>query len=91
MLSQLKRLETLRGLDLCILTPSITPGRLDAYMLAGGRVTGPGDDARLRPARRGPIRADDLDALLVLWSFLRRPRPELTILPLGRRDCTHAA
>ncbi len=90
-LTQLRRLERLRVLDVCILAPALAPRRLDAYFVRGGRVAGPAAAPQLQVPQPGWVGADDLDALLVVESFLRRPPPELTIVSLGRRDCFQAA
>jgi DNA polymerase III epsilon subunit family exonuclease len=87
-LGQLQRLEQLRRLELCILAPSLTPGRHDAYLVCGGRVALQRDTGGPFPPRTAasdPVAADHLDGLLVVGSFLRRPPPELTILPLASR------
>ncbi len=93
-IAQLQRLERLKRLELCILAPSLTPGRPAAYVVTGGRVIGP--EEAVEPSLGPPeapltVAADHLDGLLVVDSFLRLPPPELTILPLDRRDYGHAA
>ena len=90
-IAHLRRLERLRELEVCVLAPSLEPGRMDAYIVSGGRLVGPGSDTRTRAIRHGRVRAEELDALLVMEAFLLRPPAELTIIPLGRRDCRRAA
>jgi DNA polymerase-3 subunit epsilon len=92
----LERLERLRQLRCCILVPAAEPGFVRAIFVAGGSVAalrtlprgeGAGLEAeaglaasnRLTPAH---LAAEDLDALLVVGTFLRRPPPELRVAPL---------
>jgi DNA polymerase III epsilon subunit family exonuclease len=93
---ELRRLDRIRRLELCILAPALTPGCRDAYVVSGGRVRRHEHVSAARldftPASEGvgaggnlPIEADELDRLLVVDSFLARPPPELTLLPLSSR------
>jgi DNA polymerase-3 subunit epsilon len=91
----LAELERLRRLELCLLAPALEPGFQRAFFVSGGRVVTartllPGDAGRvevevgLAAARRaapahGP---EDMDELLLVGSFLRKPPPELRIVPL---------
>lgn len=88
-------LERLRRLQACILVPAREPGFVRAVFVAGGRVvdtrTVPrGGGARLEiesglaaaAAAVPSLAAEDADALLVIDGFLRRPPPELCIVPL---------
>jgi DNA polymerase III epsilon subunit family exonuclease len=92
----LERLERLRQLRCCVLVPAVQPGFARAVFVAGGRVAAVrtlprGDGARLE-AEAGiaaadrltaaHIAAEDLDALLVVGTSLRRPPPELRVAPL---------
>jgi DNA polymerase III epsilon subunit family exonuclease len=91
---ELKRLDRVRRLACCVLVPAGDPGYTRAFFVAGGRVAAertlpPGGgsalevEAGLAAARRpGEL---DLDELLLVDSFLRRPPPELRVAPL-RRD-----
>ncbi len=90
-IAHLRRLERLRELDVCVLAPSLEPGRMDAYFVSDGNLIGPGSDRGTRAMKHGRVRAEELDALLVMEAFLLRPPPELTIIPLGGRDCRRAA
>jgi DNA polymerase III epsilon subunit family exonuclease len=106
-LERLRRLERLRGLELCLIAPGIEPGWRKAFFVCGGEVCAvrslpPGAGARLeieaglafcRAAREGgggaltPNLAEDL---LLLDGFVRRPPPELAVLPLdGARITAH--
>src|SRR5262249_28453014 len=90
---ELERLDRVRRLEWCGLLPSGPPRPLPAVFLAGGRVASeralpPGGgavlevEAGLAAARRAG--ALDLDELLLVDSFLRRPPPELRVAPLSR-------
>jgi excinuclease UvrABC nuclease subunit len=97
-IQQLARLERLRAERRCLVTPAAEPGWRRAFFVAGGRVCAartlpPGGGARLevelgvgaaRSALAGaPSYApEDADELLVVEEFLRRPPPELQMLPL---------
>ena len=97
---ELKRLDQARGLGCCVLVPGVDPGFVRAFFVAGGRVAAernlpPGGgavlevEAGLSAARRaGEL---DLDELLLVDSFLRRPPPELRIAPLQREAILRAA
>jgi len=88
---ELDRLERLRTLERCLLVPAAEPGHVRAFFLAGGRVAAerslpPGGGAHLEveaglaAARRpGDL---DVDELLLVARFLRRPPPELTVVSL---------
>jgi DNA polymerase III epsilon subunit family exonuclease len=90
----LAELERVRRLECCVLAPALEPGFKRAFFVARGRIgavrtvpLGAGArvelDTGLRLAREerapGPTEADEL---LVLGSFLRRPPPEMAVLPL---------
>jgi hypothetical protein len=91
---ELERLDRVRRLECCVLVPSVETGYVRAVFVAGGRVAaertlpaGGGAalevEAGLAASRRpGEL---DLDELLLVDSFLRRPPPELRVAPL-RRD-----
>jgi hypothetical protein len=90
---ELKRLDRVRNLRCCVLAPAGEPGYNRAFFVAGGRVGAertlpPGGGATLEieaglAAARRPGELD-LDELLLVDSFLRRPPPELRVAPL---DC----
>jgi len=96
----LERLERLTALERCLLVPAVAPGHVRAFFLAGGRIAAertlpPGGGAHLEveaglaAARRsGEL---DLDELFLVARFLRRPPPELTIVPLERDAILAAA
>ena len=96
-IDRLARLDRLRRLEACVLAPALEPGAFDGFFVAGGRRRSRrprGSRARAsttgsqpRPRRRRRARRaspSTLDELLVLGSFLRRPPPELRVLPLDR-------
>jgi DNA polymerase-3 subunit epsilon len=93
---RLDELERLRGLELCLLVPAREPGFQRAFFVSGGRVVSartllPGGAGRLE-AEAGLAaarlaspsdRPEDTDELLLVGSFLRRPPPELRVVPLS--------
>ncbi len=97
-IGQLGRLDRLRAERRCLVAPAIEPGWRRAFFVAGGRVSAvrslpPGSGARIEvevgvaAARsalaEGPSYAPEhADELLVVHEFLRRPPPELQVLPL---------
>ena len=97
---ELERLDHVRRLECCVLVPGDDPGYVRALFVAGGRVAGertlpPGGgaalevEAGLAAARRaGEL---DLDELLLVDSFLRRPPPELRVASLEREAILGAA
>jgi DNA polymerase-3 subunit epsilon len=97
---ELKRLERVRELERCVLVPAVDPGYVRAFFVAGGRVAAertlpPGGGAALEieaglAAARRPAELD-LDELMLVDSFLRRPPPELRSAPLQREAILRAA
>src|SRR6266508_678170 len=101
---ELERLARLRAVERCIVAPAVEPGHARAFFLAGGRVAAvrtlpPGGGAYLEieaglAAARHALASDtagDLDELLLVGTFLRKPPPELTIVPLERAAILKAA
>jgi DNA polymerase III subunit epsilon len=97
---ELARLERVRRLECCVLVPAGEPAYVRAFFVAGGRVAAertlpPGGgsalevEAGLAAARRAEEL--DLDELLLVDSFLRRPPPELRAVPLEREAILGAA
>ena len=99
-LAQLRRLDRLRRLELCLTAPALEDGWREAFFVAGGRVacrrTLPPGGGRLElEAGAAVARAaqldgranepDHLDELLVVGGFIDRPPPELEIRPLVSR------
>jgi DNA polymerase III subunit epsilon len=93
---ELAALEQLRAGELCLLVPAAEPGFRRAYFVRSGRIAAvrtvpPGPGARVElaagaaEARRvePSLAPEDADELLLVRSFLRRPPPELEVVPLG--------
>jgi DNA polymerase-3 subunit epsilon len=91
----LRELERLRALRVCVLAPALEPGFRRAVFVAGGSVVAvrslpPGGGARLEAlaglglsaAAGRSLRPEDADELLLVARFLRRPPPELKVVPL---------
>jgi DNA polymerase III subunit epsilon len=94
---ELERLERLRAVERCIVAPGAEPGHARAFFIAGGRVAAeralpPGGGAHLEieaglAAARRALVSDtngDLDELHLVGTFLRKPGPELAIVPLAK-------
>jgi DNA polymerase III epsilon subunit family exonuclease len=92
----LAELERLRALELCLLVPAVEDGFQRAFFVSGGRVAAARTllagaagrvetEAGLATAARAEasIAPADMDELLLIGSFLRRPPPELRIVPLA--------
>ena len=94
---RLRRLERLKTLECCLVVPALEPGWRKAFFLCGGRLCAvrplpPGSgtrlevDAALRQAAgrssAEPITTEEAEDLLLLDGFMRRPPPELTVIPL---------
>jgi DNA polymerase-3 subunit epsilon len=90
---ELVRLERVRSLRCCVLVPADESGYVRAFFVAGGRVAAertlpPGGGAALEveaglaaTQRPGEL---ELDEVLLVDSFLRKPPPELRIATLER-------
>ena len=94
--SALAELDRLRALQLCVLVPAAENGFRRAFFVSGGRIAAvrtllDGDAGRTEAeaglavaARAEPsLGPGDADELLLIGSFLRRPPPELRVLPLA--------
>jgi DNA polymerase III epsilon subunit family exonuclease len=82
-----RRLEQLRATRCCVIVPSIEPGYARGFFVANGRIA----DVRLLTGRveveaglaaAGRPGLEQLDELLLIGTFLRRPPPELRVAPL---------
>ena len=95
LVAELRALERLRAAELCLLAPAAEAGFRRAVFVAGGRVAAartlpPGAGARVEiraglaaaGATAPSLAPEDAEELLLLASFLRRPPPELEVLPL---------
>jgi hypothetical protein len=92
----LGELDRLRRLELCLLAPAAEAGYQRAFFVAGGRIVAArtlleGEAGRTEAeaglaavARSEPsLGPADADELLLIGTFLRRPPPELRVLPLA--------
>ncbi|TMK70575.1 MAG: hypothetical protein E6G50_08235 [Actinobacteria bacterium] len=93
-----QRTQRLRRLNVAILVPAHEPGYVRAYFIRDGRIVTtrllpPGDGARIEieaalsqlrsfQATDCYLQGEELDALLLVGTFLRRPPPELRVAPL---------
>jgi len=95
-LAELAELDRLRRLELCLVVPAVEVGFERAFFLRAGRVaatrTVPGGAAGRLELETGlaaalhaepSLAAEDADELLLVGSFLRRPPPELRVVPLA--------
>jgi hypothetical protein len=93
--SKLDELRRLRSLRLCIVAPALEAGFRRAFFVSGGRVAAvrslpPGAGASVEVLaglgasveRAASVAAEDADELLLIGRFLRRPPPELRVVPL---------
>lgn len=100
---ELDRLAALHAVQRCLVVPAAEPGHARAIFVTGGRVAAqrtlpPGGGAHLeieaglaacrRAAAAGPA---DLDELFLVGTFLRRPPPELRVVPLEKEAILRAA
>ena len=87
----LRQLERLRALETWLVVPAVEEGFRRAFLVSGGRIAaertlppGAGErlelDAGLAEARLH-AGGQDADELLLIGSFLRRPPPELEVMP----------
>ena len=103
---ELDRLDRIRRLECCVLTPAAADGYVTAVFVAAGRIAAtrtlpPGGgaalevEAGLASSRHvepsNTLLQGDLDEVLLIDSFLRKPPPELRVAPLARDAILHAA
>jgi DNA polymerase-3 subunit epsilon len=88
----IRRLEQLRRRRCCLIVPSAEAGFARGVFVVNGRIA----DVRTLASRLeveaglaecsrvadGPLQADEIDELLLVGTFLRRPPPELRVAPL---------
>jgi hypothetical protein len=99
---ELQRLRRLRALELCIVVPGEGEGSHTGFWVAKGQVVarrpftgthglewqaGLADVARAEPT----LAPDAADDLLAVATFIRRPPPELRVIPLAHLRCGAAA
>ena len=102
-IDRLRRLDQLRRLEACLVVPGPASGWRKAFFVSGGwiqavRTLPPGGGARLeveaalricRAERAAePITPEQAEDLLLIDGFVRRPPPELLILPLDAERIT---
>jgi DNA polymerase-3 subunit epsilon len=92
--TRIEELDRLRSEELCVLAPAREPGFWRAFVVAGGRVTARtiprGAAGRLEiqaclaaaKAAETSLAPEDAADLLVVSGFVRKPPPELRIVPL---------
>ena len=96
---RLCRLERLRGLEACLVVPGVEAGWGKAFFVSGGavrvvRTLPPGGGVRLEveaalsicraaEAEPGPMTPERAEDAVLLDGFVRKPPPELRVLPLG--------
>jgi hypothetical protein len=91
-----RRLDRLRSMRCCLIVPSTEPGVARGVFVANGRVADVRNlGSRLEVEsglaaceRPGP---EDVDALLLIGTFLRRPPPELRVAPLDAEQILRLA
>jgi len=102
---ELARLQALHAVARCLVVPAVEPGHARAFFVAGGglaaaRTLPPGGGAHLEieaglaAARRrasNSLLQADLEELLLIGTFLRRPPPELAVVPLEAQAILAAA
>ena len=98
---ELERLRQLQSVERCIVAPGAEAGYARAFFISGGRIAAertlpPGGGAYLEieaglAAARRAGEPGDLDELHLIGTFLRKPTPELTIVPLERDAILRAA
>jgi DNA polymerase-3 subunit epsilon len=97
---RLRRLQELRALEHCLIAPALNIGWHKAFFVSGGAICAvrslpPGAAARLQVdgalalcrtagSDAGPLTPEQAEDLLLLDGFVRRPPPELAVLPLDR-------
>jgi DNA polymerase III epsilon subunit family exonuclease len=97
-LAHVREVERLHAVEAWLVVPALEPGFRRAFLVSGGRIAArrtlpPGAgaalelEAGLAEARRAamPPTADDADELLLIGQFLRKPPPELEVIPLAHR------
>jgi excinuclease UvrABC nuclease subunit len=101
---ELARHARLRAVERCLVVPAVEPGHARAVFVSGGRIAAqrtlpPGGGAHLEieaglAACRRPPGSDPgscLEELFLIGTFLRRPPPELQVVPLEKDAILRAA
>ena len=96
-----QRLERLRRTRCCLIVPAAEPGFVRGIFVANGRIA----DVRTLASRleveaglaasnlvaQSHLQAEDVDELLLIGTFLRRPPPELRVAPLEAEEILRRA
>ena len=106
LLERLRRLEQIRTLSACLIAPAPTSGWRRAFFVQDGAIRAirslpPGPGARLEinaglsiarasAPRREPLTSGQAEDMLLIDGFIRRPPPELTVLPLDAQALSAA-
>src|SRR3954447_5214883 len=99
--SAFRRIDQLRRARCCLLAPAAEAGFVRAVFVAGGRIV----DVRTLASRleveaglaacarssEEHLQADEIDELLLVGTFLRRPPPELRVAPLEADEILRSA
>ena len=97
---ELDRLARMRAVLRCVVAPAAEPGHAKAFFVAHGRVCAertlpPGGGAHLEiEAGLAATRREgegDLDELYLVGTFMRKPGPELRVVPLEKEAILRAA
>jgi hypothetical protein len=97
-LERLQRLERLRTTEVCLIAPALQPGWQTAFLIRRGVVCArrplpPGPGAlteiqaglaitRAAPNQTRTLSPEQVEDMLLIDSFVRRPPPELAVLPI---------
>ena len=86
-----QRIERARALRCCVIVPSSEPGYARGIFVANGRIADVRTLASRVEVEAGLAAAElpgdeDLDELLLIGTFLRRPPPELRVAPLDAAE-----
>jgi DNA polymerase III epsilon subunit family exonuclease len=101
-LERMRRIEELRTVNACLIAPTLTPGWRKAFFVHGGAIRAtrplpPGPGARLEvnaglvvarstPRVTGPLSGSQVEDMLLVDGFARRPPPELAVLPFDANE-----
>jgi DNA polymerase-3 subunit epsilon len=92
----MRRVEEVRRMRCCVIVPSEVPGVARGVFVANGRVAdirtlASSVEVEAGLAACGRAGEEDLDALLLIGTFVRRPPPELRVAPLERDEILRRA
>jgi DNA polymerase III epsilon subunit family exonuclease len=97
----MERLERLRRTRCCLVVPSAEPGFAHGIFVANGRIADVRTLASTVEVEAGlaaaelpapaALQADEIDELLLIGTFLRRPPPELRVAPLDASEILRSA